>query len=156
MKFLNLSIGSLSVRLTTFTAYERPLADTGQTEYSIVGTPLDSGPAYEPKHIWTIAAMTTFDQWYALNAIFARSDQLRRQQQNYRVTVDDTIQSFIEYGSRTRAVVPGESETIFTGGVAYPARFYARMLEPKSTKQGSGYYPYLTSFTLSELDKFAA
>ncbi|MFB2769828.1 hypothetical protein ACE1AT_11145 [Pelatocladus sp. BLCC-F211] len=156
MKSLTLTIDTLSVSLTRFTNYERVLADTGQTEYSIVGTPLDSGPVYEPKHIWTVSAMVTYDQWHTLNGIFALCDSLRRNQGNYRITVDDSIQDFIETGTRTRSLTSGGSETIFTGGVSYPARFYARMFEPKSQWQRNRYYPYIAGFVLRELDKVSA
>lgn len=153
MRQLTLSISGISVTLKRFMSYDRILADTGQTEYSITGAPLDSGPVYEPKHIWTISAMVTLQEWHGINAIFGECDRLRRTQGNYRITVDDSIQDFIEQGTRTRAITSGGTEIVFTGGVAYPARFYARMLEPKSQWQRNGLYPYTTSFVLRELDK---
>ncbi|MEH1821536.1 MAG: hypothetical protein V7L31_21055 [Nostoc sp.] len=153
MRQLTLSISGISVTLKRFFSYDRILADTGQTEYSIAGTPLDSGPVYEPKHIWTISAIVTYEQWYGIGAIFGECDRLRRQQGNYRITIDDSIQDFIEQGARTRALASGGTETTFTGGVAYPARFYARMLEPKSQWQKNQLYPYVAGFVLRELDK---
>jgi hypothetical protein len=153
MRQLTLSVSNISVTLKRFVSYDRILADTGQTEYSIVGTPLDSGPVYEPKHIWTISAMVTIEQWRALGAIFGECDRLRRTQGNYRITVDDSIQEFIEQGTRTRALASGGVQAYFTGGVAYPARFYARMLEPKSQWQKNQLYPYVASFVLRELEK---
>lgn len=150
---LTLSISSISVTLKRFISYDRILADTGLTEYSIVGTPLNSGPFYEPKHIWTVSAMVTIEQWRALGAIFGECDRLRRTQGNYSITVDDSIQDFIEQGTRTRALAAGGTQTYFTGGVAYQARFYARMFEPKSQWQKNQLYPYVTSFVLRELDK---
>ncbi|MEH2393683.1 MAG: hypothetical protein V7K21_19150 [Nostoc sp.] len=134
-------------------SYDRVFADTGMTEYSIVGTPLDSGPVYEPKHIWTVSAMVTQTQWWALGAIFGECDRLRRTQGNYRITVDDSIQDFVEQGARTRALASGGTQISFTGGVSYPARFYARMFEPKSQWQRNELYPYVTNFVLRELDK---
>lgn len=153
MRQLTLSISGISVALKRFVSYDRILADTGQTEYSIVGTPLDSGPVYEPKHIWTIGAMVTIEQWWALGAIFGECDRQRRTQGNYRITVDDSIQDFVEQGARTRALAAGGTQTSFTGGASYPARFYARMFEPKSQWQRNQLYPYVTSFVLKELDK---
>lgn len=153
MRQLTLSISSISVTLKRFVSYDRIPADTGQTEYSIVGTPLDSGPVYEPKHIWTISAMVTIEQWRALGAIFGECDRLRRTQGNYRITVDDSIQDFIEQQYRSRALVPGGEQKYFTGGVSYPARFHARMFEPKSQWQKNQLYPYVASFVLRELDK---
>ncbi|QKQ75595.1 hypothetical protein [Nostoc sp. TCL240-02] len=153
MRQLTLSISGISVNLKRFVSYDRILADTGQTEYSIVGTPLDSGPFYEPKHIWTISAMVTIEQWRGLGAIFGECDAKRRNQGNYSITVDDSIQDFIEQGARTRALAAGGSQTTFTGGVSYPARFFARMFEPKSQWQRNHLYPYVASFVLRELDK---
>ncbi|MEH2201179.1 hypothetical protein [Nostoc sp.] len=153
MRQLALSISGISVTLKRFVSYDRLLADTGQTEYSIVGTPLDSGPFYEPKHIWTISAMVTIEQWRALGAIFGECDRLRRTQGNYSIIVDDSIQDFIEQGAGTRAIAAGGTRTYFTGGVSYPARFYARMFEPKSQWQRNQLYPYVASFVLRELDK---
>ncbi|MBD2771178.1 hypothetical protein [Iningainema tapete] len=156
MRQLTLSIAELSVTLSRFTAYDRNTPETGQTEYSIVGTPLDSGPVYEPKHIWVASAMVTWEEWHALGAIFQKSDSLRRNISNYRILVEDSVQNFVEHGARTRAIATGGSEATFPGGVAYPAQFYARMFEPKSQWQRNGLYPYVASFTLRELDKVAA
>ena len=153
MRQLTLSIGSISVTLKRFVTYDRTLADTGMTEYSIAGTPLDSGPVYESKHIWTVSAMVTRTQWWALGAIFGECDRLRRTQGNYRITVDDSIQDFVEQGYRSRALASGGAQTTFAGGVSYPARFYARMLEPKSQWQKNQLYPYVANFVLRELDK---
>jgi hypothetical protein len=55
---LNLSIATYNLDISVFSAqggYDRRLIDTGETEYSIYGTPLDSGTFYDPKHIWTIS-----------------------------------------------------------------------------------------------------
>ncbi|MBD2437363.1 hypothetical protein [Nostoc sp. FACHB-110] len=155
MRQLTLSIDSLTVTLKKFTQYDRTIPDTGQTEYSIVGTPLDSGPVYEPKFIWSIGAMVSWEEWFAINAIFNRSDKLRRSQGNYRILIEDSIENFTESGTRTRGLASGGSETVFDGGVSYPACFYARMFEPKSQWQRNGQYPYIASFTLRELDKIA-
>lgn len=97
--------------------------------------------------------MVTLPQWYAIGAIFGECDRLRRTQGNYSIIVDDSIQDFVEQGAMTRALVPGGAQISFTGGIAYPARFYARMFEPKSQWQKNQLYPYVASFVLRELDK---
>ncbi|MBN3951941.1 MAG: hypothetical protein HWQ38_37945 [Nostoc sp. NMS7] len=153
MRQLTLSISGISVTLKRFVSYDRTLADTGQTEYSISGASLDSGPVYEPKHIWTVSASVTLSQWWAIGAIFGECDRLRRTQGNYNIIVDDSIQDFIEQGYRSRGLAIGGVQAYFPGGVAYSARFYARMLEPKSRDQANGVYPYVASFVLRELDK---
>lgn len=152
MRQLTLSISSFSVTLKRFVSYDRIPADTGQTEYSIAGAPLDSGPQYEPKHIWTVSAMVTIDQWRGLEGIFGECDRLRRTQGNYRIIVEDSIQDFVE-ATQTRAIAAGGAQTFFTGGVSYPAQFYARMFEPKSQWQRNQLYPYVANFVLRELDK---
>lgn len=150
MRQLTLTFGSAIVTLRRFITYDRTVADTGQTEYSIAGTPLDSGPVYEPKLIWTIGAMVTWEDWYTLGVVFRESDRTRRQQGNYRITIDDSVENFIE-ATKTRALVPGGVQVSFPGGVAYPARFYARMFEPQSQWQRNTQYPYIATFTLREL-----
>ena len=132
------------------------MADTGQVEYSIVGTPLDSGPAHEPKYIWTVSTLVTWEEWHTLGAIFSKCDRLRRASGSYRILVEDSVQEVIEYGPRTRGLASGGTETTGVWGVAYPAQFYARMLEPKSQYLTNGVYPYIASFTLRELDKVLA
>jgi hypothetical protein len=155
MRRYNLSIGDLSVPLTRFESFpERKLANTGETNYSIIGTPVDDGPYYEPKHIWSAIAEVTQEEYRLLWAIFKYSDGLRRNQGNYRITLDDTLEPFIEYGARTRAIVPGQPEVNFSGWVEYPARFYVRMFEPTARFQRNTVYPWRVSFTLKELDKF--
>lgn len=156
-KTLTLSIDSYAVVIDTFAqnGYERTRADTGETEYSIWGTPLDSGPFFEPKFIWIISCYLSKEEWIKLNAIFSLSDKRRRQMQNYRITINDYIEEIIEDSPRTRAVASGGSVNTAGNSVYYPAKFYARMFEPKSTQQG-GLKLYLTSFTLKELDKFNA
>ncbi len=153
---LSLSLNGLTVTFTQFTNYDRTLAETGQTEYAIAGTPLDSGPAYEPKHIWSVGAVTTIEQWHSLYAIYLQSDSLRRTGQNYRILIDDNNQELIESGTKTRSLANGGTVTTFSGGVAYPAQFYARLFEPKSQKTYNGIYPYIVTFTLRELDKVSA
>lgn len=156
-KTLTLSIDSYTVTIATFAqnGYERTHADTGETEYSIWGAPLDSGTFFEPKFIWAIQCYLSKEDWIKLNAIFSLSDKKRRAQQNYRITINDYIEEIIEDSPRTRAVASGGSVSNLGNSVYYPARFYVRIFEPKSSQQ-AGLKPYLASFTLKELDKFNA
>ncbi|WP_414755548.1 hypothetical protein [Anabaena sp. CCY 9910] len=134
-RYLQLSISGTTVQLRKFAEYNRAIADTGQTEYSIAGTPLDSGPAYEPKRIWTVSAMATMAQWQDLMRIFAECDRLRRDNGNYRIALEDRIE-----------------QVVSNTGVASWGSFYVRMFEPRSQHQRNQLYPYIISFVLRELD----
>jgi hypothetical protein len=152
-KKLILSIEDISIAIAFFNndGYER-LAEGGDTEYSIFGTPADTGNMYEPKHIWNVGCFMTSEELAQLQRVFSRSDELRRQLGNYRITLEDNVQEFIE-ASRTRAMATGGQVLDYSGIVAYPAKFYVRMLNPK-TKIIGGYKKYSVQFTLKELDKF--
>jgi hypothetical protein len=149
-KTLTLSINELSVAIAHFTNYDRISPSTGEMDYAIDGTPTDSGLAYEPKLIWTISALVSESQKETLSQIFATSDRLRRQQLNYQIAVDDSIQDLIEEQASRDAV---DEVKAINGGVIYSAKFYARIFEPKFVKMGSGIYPFLVSFVLKELGK---
>jgi hypothetical protein len=133
--YLRLAISGISVDLTRFASYERQFADTGQTEYSINCTPLDSGPAYAPKRIWNVSVHVTIDQWTKVMRIFAECDGLRRDDGNYRISIIDKIEP-----------------TVSSDGGLSSGPFYARMFEPRSQYQRNGLYPYVISFVLRELD----
>lgn len=152
---LTLSIDVFSVSLTVFESYERLIAQVGDVEYSLNGSAIETGQLHEPKFIWTISAYCSAEQWRRLYAIYQRSERKRRTQQPYFIAVDDFIEPFVEDGNRSRAMAAGGSPTIDGGLVLYPARFGARMLEPKSQKVDNLQFPYVARFTLKELDKIA-
>lgn len=155
-KTLKLSIDNTSIAIANFSSdgYERLLAENGDTEYSIYGTPADTGNFHEPKHIWNVGCFMTSQEMARLQQIFVTSDELRRQLGNYRITLEDNIQEFIEK-TRTRAIATGGQMLDYGGVVSYPAKFYVRMLNPKIKIIG-GYKRYSVQFTLKELDKFIA
>lgn len=156
-KKLILSIDGTSIAIALFNSdgYERLLAENGDTEYSIFGTPADTGNMHEPKHIWNIGCFLTNEELAKLQKVFSRSDELRRQLGNYRITLEDNIQEFME-ATRTRALATGGQILDYGGVIAYPAKFYVRMLNPKTKITGSSYKRYSLQFTLKELDKFTA
>jgi hypothetical protein len=154
---LNLSIATYNLDISVFSAqggYDRRLIDTGETEYSIYGTPLDSGTFYDPKHIWTISCFLTKEEYQALQAIFSYHDKHRRSQQDYRITLRDRIEQYTESASTpSRGVVPGGVVTTVGSSISYPASFYVRMFSPAAVIQ-AGLRSRLATFTLKELDRF--
>ena len=152
---LTLSIGGTTAKITKFTddGYERIFATTGNTEYSIAGTPIDTGTTHQPKMIWTISAFLNINNWQKIQEIYHAQDILRRQMSvNYRITLLDAIQEVVEPAPRTRALIPGTFEATSGNSVIYYSQFNVRMLEPKSKKTQSQSYPYIFTCTLKELD----
>lgn len=154
---LDLSIDQFSLSLTKFAenGYERSPVSAGNVEYSLNGSSLETGELFEPKFIWVISAFVTAQQFRQLQAIYLHSDRQRAAQLPHAVVVDDEIENYVEPGNRTRAIVPGGTTEIEGGLISYPARFGARMFEPKAEKLKNSQYPYLARFTLKELDRVA-
>lgn len=157
---LTLSIDSFSLSLgdrahSQFAqgGYERLLASTGETEYSLFGAPVSDGTLYEAKHVWTIAAYVGVEQWRVLWAIFQRSERHRRNQQDYRIYASDQIQPYVEDAIAPTRQPAGEIVAIPGGGIAYPATFAVRMFEPKAEETSNLRYRYLARFVLKELDR---
>lgn len=156
VRSLDLSIDQFSLSLTKFAenGYERVTAALGDVEYSLNGSAIETGNLYEPKFIWVISAFVTAQQFRQLQAIYLHSDRQRALQQPHAITIDDYIENYVELGSQTREA-PDGTLTIGGGLVSYPARFGARMFEPKAEKLKNSQYPYLARFTLKELDRIA-
>lgn len=157
---LTLSIDAFSTTLIEFEqgGYECLFQENGDTEYSLFGASLDSGSLYEPKRIWTIAAMATKPIKQALEQIWRRSERKRIAQQDYRITCEDWIFPHTEDQTpRTRALATGAAVTNLSGGgIEYPAKFYVRLFEPNFQRTNSGRYPYNCRFVLKELDPVPA
>jgi hypothetical protein len=92
----------------------------------------------------------------ALWRIYKRSETKRRAAPtDFSILVEDYITPFIEDGStRTRGLATSGAVVTDSGGISYPAKYYARMFEPTFTE-----YDYrglhLCSFVLKELDRVA-
>jgi hypothetical protein len=155
-RVLRLSIDVFSISLNVFESYERLTAQVGDVEYSLNGSAIETGSLHEPKFIWSIAAYVSNEQWRQLWAMYQRSEKKRRSQQPYYIAVDDFAEPFTEDGNaRSRALAPNGTVTNQNGYISYPARFGARMFEPKSQKVDNLLYPYVARFTLKELDRIA-
>lgn len=134
--------------------YSRKPQPSGDVEYSLYGAPIDDGPVYEAKFLWTLNCLTSAAQWRTLQRMFRRSELNRGLAQPYAVTVADYIDPYCEDGpARTRAIAPGglvlnEAD----GGISYPALYNARIFEPGAQK--AGIY-YQVSLTLKELESVA-
>lgn len=163
MRTLNLSIDTFSVALGDRASsqfdengYERITESSGNVEYSLYGTALESGSLYEPKLVWTVALFADRDTWNKLQAIYQRAERKRRSQQSYQITVDDYVQSYVEDATvRTRAIAPNVTVTNYGNLIEYPARFGVRMFEPKAVATRSIRFPYRVQFVLRELDQIA-
>jgi hypothetical protein len=157
---LKLILDSFSVDLIRFAenGYERIFAQTGDTTYSLLGTAIDDGGHHEPKHLWTIGAVCTQEQWQIINAIFQRQERNRRNQQDYSILIHDTIQYYNEdIPIASRQPVPlSQLQLIPGGGVRYFAQFKARMFEPTATIGSNQKFPYSVRFVLKETDRVSA
>lgn len=160
MAVITLSIDSLSVSigedaglgLWLPNGYERQPQPTGEQEYALNGTPIDDGPLYESKQLWTLQAFVTIEQWRLIKLIWMRSERKRRTLQDYSIVLDDYVTPWIEDVAQTRAIAPGGTVTALTEGCSYPARFTARMFEPKDEHSKSAFYPYIIKMVLKELE----
>jgi hypothetical protein len=153
-----LTLGDGSTSRFAQNGYERVISSTGETEYSLFGTPIDDGNLYESKFVWTLQAYVAVDQWRILWGIFQRSERKRRNQQDYSITISDYVLPYIEDATTpSRSLASGGSiATISGGGIAYPAVYKCRMFEPKAEESGSLRYKYLARFVLKELDRVSA
>ncbi|MBW4421771.1 MAG: hypothetical protein KME13_21555 [Myxacorys californica WJT36-NPBG1] len=160
---LTLSIDAFSLALGDRTSsrfaqggYERILGETGTTEYSLFGNAISDGSLFEAKFVWTIQTYLGVEQWRVLWAIFARAERHRRNQEDSRIYLSDTIQHYVEDEIAPTRQAAGPITTIAGGGIAYPAVFAVRMFEPKAEETGSLQYRYLARFVLKELDRVVA
>ena len=163
MRTLKLSIDTLTVELgngydSSFTSYEKTIAETGSVEYSLYGTALEEGSLYEPKYVWTIGVYLSLTQWQNLQVIYQRCERKRRTQASYNIVLEDFISPYVEdVTSRTRALATGASvTTIGSVAISYPAQFNVRLFEPKAIEGNNRNFKYLVTFVLKELDTVTA
>ena len=152
---VRLTFGSFLVDLFRFpslSSYARNFVEVGATEYTIAGTPTDNGAAYPHKHIWELESYLTTSEYQQLYLLFQSADAARRSFGDYRVLVEDYMQTYLEPSPRTRGLATGATETPVGTGVEYQASFNARIFPPVAEKQKSGQFPYKVSLTLKELD----
>jgi hypothetical protein len=154
----NLTLGDRTFSRFAQGGYERVLGETGTTEYSLLGSPIDDGNLYEGKFVWTLQTYVAIEQWRILWAIFQRSERYRRNQQDYRIRISDYVLPYIEDAETPSRLVAEDGITtpIGGGGIAYPAVYSCRMFEPKAEETGSLQYRYLARFVLKELDRVTA
>jgi hypothetical protein len=154
---IRLTIDTFTTELRRFTptGYDVKVTASGDVEYSLFGSVVD-GPAFEEKRIWTISAYIDLAAKQALWRIYKRSEAKRRAAPtDFSILVEDYITPFIEDGStRTRGLATSGTVVTDSGGISYPAKYYARMFEPTFVE-----YDYrglhLCSFVLKELDRVA-
>lgn len=120
-----LSAGSISLTIEQFTEFSYPreaIEVTGVT-FSAWGTPATDGTSYEPKCIWNLVALLTFDEAETLArlAVLSRSQDL---------LLIDRLDRVWETGAPTRAIAPGTTAELKGGMVGYFAQFKARITAP--------------------------
>lgn len=157
---LTLSLNGLSLKLNKFTDNKLPRAvidPYGGVEYSIYGTPIGDGPAFEPKFVWAVTAFVDKDQERLIGAIYAEFDRLRRTQpyQSANILLIDINQEYQEKLPRTRALAPDTTQQ-FVGAahVSYFAQFYVWMVKPPELVE-NGIWRTVT-LTLQETDRVAS
>ena len=157
---LILTLDGIESRLSTFlpNGYEQTFVASSELNYSLNGTPLVDGIAYESKRVLTIGAVCTAQNKTALLQIFQRSERKRRTQAaGFGIIVHDLIGSVVEDVSRTRALANGATVLpLAGGGCEYFAQFEYQLYEPKVVPTGNGILTHQVNFVLKELRKVAA
>jgi hypothetical protein len=155
MAAIRIAIDTNAIEIRRFLEYSRSAAGAGNTTYSLVGTPIDTGLQHEPKMVWEIAAIVSEETKNMLELIYAISDQRRRTLQNYSVVLHDTISPIVEAApTNTRAIVPTHSaEAVGLGGLSYYAQFYGGFAaKPQIKPYGTGVCE--VRFSIVEHEKF--
>lgn len=125
MSGIILSAGSTSLTINQFTEFSFPrerIETTGVT-FSAWGTPATDGTSYEPKCIWNLVALLTFDE----AEILARLEVLSRSRDLNLIDLCDRIW---EIGTPTRRLAPGTTAIVRDGMSGYFAQFNVRITQP--------------------------
>ncbi len=155
MKGLTIVVGTLSLSIPRFASNKEPRTRINGPglEYSLSGTPIDTGPFFKPPHLYefdfraTSAEKDTIERQYAFWLESAKPRPL--------IVIHDYIKPVIE-ASQTRRLATGATLNSIaspSGWVKYFAQFSVKYLaEPTYNKDG-GYW--LISMRLQELEKIA-
>jgi hypothetical protein len=162
MPGLTLTYGGLTVTLTRFSdaSWPRRRIETPELSRTAYGTPVSRGTAYEPPHLWQIAAKVSDVR--ASAGVFSDLDNLeslfnRWQLLGGDIVLHDYTRDYSEPTPRTRAIASGGAAVTVGSMVRYPAQFNVRFsgeltLEIQSS-QGS---EVLATFQLIETTKAVA
>jgi hypothetical protein len=153
-KALSLGLDTLAVRLERFSNYRRSDVGAGGVQYSLIGTPVADGPAYEFPQLWEISASVTVDQYDQLRAMFDLQHIRRRTQVDFGITIEDTMLHYRQSGTvATRKIVPTFTTTSIAGvALKYYATFKGEILTLTPTVIGNA-SRMLVDLTIAELDR---
>jgi len=150
---LTLTAYSLAVALSRFTSgnFPRERIDTADISRTAFGSINRRGTAYEPPHIWQVAAIVP-----EADALALQSMHDLYQLTPGAIVVDDLIRPYTEPSARTRALATGAPTATTVGSnVRYLARFNAEFQGALSVeKLGNGWHK--VTFQLLETTKVAA
>ena len=105
---INLTLGSYSLSISRFSGNTLPRRPDSSSliEYSAYGTPIESGPAYDPKRSrWPIEAELTADELIILQRMLA----LYASTPGSGIQLDDFTYQYVEKSPRTRAIATGSA-----------------------------------------------
>jgi len=148
---ITLNFANLTLPLTRFAEgnYPRERLNPPEISRSQWGTPLRTGTAYEAPHTWQISVYLSEDEADTLEAIYGAYIAAPAA-----VRVWDQARKYAEPSPRTRALVPGTSETAKGEQVLYFAQFNAEFSGPVSLGKAGNWRQ--ATFTLVETFKVAA
>lgn len=130
---LTLSLAGISITFDKFLSTDYPritVQPLAAVEFSVLGTPAVSGSYHEPKFIWSVNAICSLEQRYALEALAYEFNTRRRTLQDSDILIYDTTARVVEAIPRTRAIAPSTTEVaISSGHICYYPVFKAALTE---------------------------
>ena len=153
---LVISYAGLTVALTRFSgaSWPRRRIETPEISRTAWGTPIERSTAYEPPHLWQVAALVSDTR--ATSGAFSDADTLEAMYNRWLVTSGDLVlhdytRDYSEASPRTRALAAGGTVVTVSSTVRYPAQFNVRFSgELTLERQTSMGTMVLASFQLLE------
>lgn len=154
--YLKLEIDNKSVILNQFTSYTRKRLHGAKVDYAFSGNANIKRTPHEPKHLWTVTTLASWEQrnQFLLITELADTNIFVPPFNNYKITLSDVFLSLVEPSiSRPKADVFESTGTI--GDTEYFAKFLVKIDLSSIEEQPSGVWVEL-SFIMNELEKLTA